>query len=35
MSGVEVDDLRKTLETHLPPEIATEVNRLLYGKPCR
>lgn len=35
MSGVEVDDLRKTLDTHLPAEIATEVNRMLYGKPCR
>lgn len=35
MSKVEVDDLRKTLETHLPPEVATEVNRMLYGTPCR
>lgn len=34
MSKVEVDDLRKTLDTHLPPEVAKEVNRILYGKPC-
>ncbi len=35
MSEIEVDDLRKTLETHLPPEVATEVKRMLYGKPCK
>ncbi|CAF0742170.1 unnamed protein product [Brachionus calyciflorus] len=30
-----MDDLYKTLNEHLPPEIAEEVTRVLYGPPCR
>jgi len=35
MSTFEIDDLRKTLAQHLPTEVCKEVNRLLYGNPCR
>lgn len=35
MSAVEVEDLQKTLATHLPPDVLQEVNRILYGKSCR
>lgn len=35
MTAVEVDDLSKTLETHLPADVLKEVNRMLFGKPCR
>jgi beta-ureidopropionase len=30
-----MDDLYKTLNEHLPADIAKEVNRILYGNPCR
>ncbi len=30
-----MEDLHKALQQHLPPEVAKEVNRLLYGNPCR
>jgi beta-ureidopropionase len=30
-----MEDLHKTLQQHLPPDVAKEVNRLLYGNPCR
>lgn len=30
-----MDDLYKTLQEHLPPEVAKEVNRMLYGNPCK
>ena len=35
MSTFEIEDLRKTLAQHLPTEVCKEVNRLLYGNPCR
>lgn len=35
MSAAEVEDLHSTLEAHLPTEIATEVKRMLYGKPSK
>lgn len=33
--SVEIDDLQKTLAKHLPEDVAKEVNRMLYGNPCR
>jgi hypothetical protein len=30
-----MDDLHKTLAEHLPADTAKEVNRILYGNPCR
>ena len=30
-----IDDLYKTLRQHLPPDVAKEVNRILYGNPCK
>ena len=30
-----MDELHKTLEQHLPPDVAKEVSRMLYGNPCR
>lgn len=35
MSAAEVEDLHSTLDAHLPTEIATEVKRMLYGKPSK
>jgi len=33
--SVEIDDLHKTLQKHLPEDVAKEVNRILYGNPCK
>lgn len=30
----QIDELHATLKTHLPPEVAKEVHRILYGNPC-
>lgn len=30
-----MDDLYKTLQQHLPSDVAKEVNGILYGNPCR
>lgn len=30
-----MDDLHKTLKEHLPSDVFTEVNRILYGNACR
>ena len=30
-----MEDLHTTLQTHLPSDLAAEVNRILYGNPCR
>jgi hypothetical protein len=34
-SSFVIEDLNKTLSQHLPPDVAKEVNRLLYGNPCK
>jgi beta-ureidopropionase len=30
-----MDDLYTAIQNHLPPELAQEANRILYGNPCR
>lgn len=30
-----MDDLHSALQKHLPPDLAKEAHRMLYGNPCR
>jgi len=30
-----MEDLHRTLAQYLPADVAKEVNRILYGNPCR